>query len=1022
MTLQAIWYHNSLHVWGHNDSSSPRGVEELRAFLGEISADPLIVPGAVESEIELNMPGGVQKLPTLAFGPNETADLLLSLPHPLTHDFGGTIAYWVELAKFIVARITRGQVFPDLNRETDDSLFASWRLVVATSVEVQNLEKFVKAMPAACTATTDAPESVSVVESFVAAITDAVVRRTLALDPFFTDFHTRKDIPQIPEVRWIGALFNGHAKLEIQPAEAALLLDSVKEWVRPMDQKSSSTPVQIRLTLEEPFNDNDPWRLVFWLLPLQRQSDPIAASELWSKEVRPAGVLSRNVIDWRQKLLAELQRGAEVFAPLARALENPEPADVILDATEAHAFIQTAGPELTNRSFSVVLPEWATTHQSDFGLLLELEPHDIDDDDAELEAAADAHGVRADSNSSIGPAAHRFGLSTLLNFNWRIALGDMTISIDEFRALAGQNSPLVRFQGRWLQLTPEVVQKTIDFVTKKQEGPITLAQALHMSYGLGHQSSGLPVLGLKGKSQNGQTGTGVNWIDDFLSQAPSQKIETIAAPEGFTGSLRPYQSRGLDWLNFLNKMGIGACLADDMGLGKTIQLIALLLHERTPAENPGGKPLGPTLLFAPTSVVGNWVRELDRFAPTLKVLIHHGAQRLTGDAFVQAAEAHDVVLTSYALAPRCFEDLRKPRWHRVALDEAQKIKNPAAATTLAIRSIPARHHVALTGTPIENHLAELWSIMEILNPGLLGTAGDFRSRFAIPIERIGDQERAAQLRRLIQPFILRRTKTDPTIASELPEKIETRVYANLTPEQATLYEATTSQMLSQIDQSSGIRRRGLILATLTRLKQICNHPALYAKEEPSSAVLDQRSGKCERLLEMLEEILDEPTDNALIFTQFRQMGYLLERLLATRLKQKVLFLHGGTPAKDRNDMVLHFQDPKCKYRLFILSIRAGGLGLNLTAANHVFHFDRWWNPAVESQATDRAHRLGQTRKVQVHKFVCVGTLEERIDRLLTDKMEMAAKIVASGDQFLTNLTTDQLRSYLTLTDDAVAEE
>lgn len=1018
MTLQAIWYQNSLHVWGYEDLASPLPAENLRAILGDNSADPLLAPGAAASQIELNLSGTPQVIPTLTFGPNEAVDLLLSLPKPLTPIFGGTIAYWVELAQFIVARIIRGQVFPDLNKETDESLAASWRLVVATSVEVQNLEKFAKAMPAVCLAAPNSPENVNVVESFVAATTDAVVRRTLALDSFFTDFHTRTDIPQIPEVRWIGALFNGHARLETQSTESAALIESVKEWVRPMDQKSSSTPVQIRLTLEEPFNDDDPWKLIFWLLPLQRQSDPIAASDLWSKEVLPAGVLSRNVLEWRQKLLAELQRGAEIFAPLARTLEIQEPSEIIIDPTEAHAFIQTAGPELANRSFSIVLPEWATTRQSDFGLLLELDPLDHDDDDdAELEAAADAHGATASGNV-LGPATHRFGLSTLLNFNWRIALGDMTISIDEFRALASQNSPLVRFQGRWLQLTPEMVQKTIEFVAKKEEGPITLAQALHMSYGLGHQTSGLPVLGLRGKSHNGKA----SWIDDFLSQAPSQKIETIATPAGFTGALRPYQSRGLDWLNFLNTMGIGACLADDMGLGKTIQLIALLLHERDEAAKQGVLKLGPTLLFAPTSVVGNWVRELDRFAPALKVLVHHGAQRLTGDAFVAAAEDHDVVLTSYALAPRCFEDLRKPKWHRVALDEAQKIKNPSAATTLAIRSIPARHHVALTGTPIENHLAELWSIMEILNPGLLGTAGDFRSRFAIPIERIGDQERAAQLRRLIQPFILRRTKTDPTIASELPEKIETRVYANLTPEQATLYEATTSQMLSQIDQSSGIRRRGLILATLTRLKQICNHPALFAKEDPANAALDSRSGKCERLIEMLEEILDEPTDNALIFTQFRQMGYLLEKLLATRLKQKTLFLHGGTPAKDRNDMVQTFQDPKSKYRLFILSIRAGGLGLNLTAANHVFHFDRWWNPAVESQATDRAHRLGQTRKVQVHKFVCVGTLEERIDRLLTDKMEMAAKIVASGDQFLTNLTTDQLRNYLTLTDDAVAEE
>jgi SNF2 family DNA or RNA helicase len=418
-------------------------------------------------------------------------------------------------------------------------------------------------------------------------------------------------------------------------------------------------------------------------------------------------------------------------------------------------------------------------------------------------------------------------------------------------------------------------------------------------------------------------------------------------------------------------------------------------------------------------VVGNWLREIQRFARSLKVLVHHGPDRLTADAFAREAQASDVVITSYSLAHRDKDELSRVRWHRIALDEAQKIKNPAAAATMAIRSLYAPRRVALTGTPIENHLSELWSIMQVLNPGLLGTAADFREKFAVPIEKLGERDRAEQLRKMIRPFILRRTKQDPAIAGDLPEKLEMKVFCNLTAEQAALYERFVNDSLRQIDSASGIRRRGLILATLTRLKQICNHPALL--ETNPSGVLDHRSGKCERLIDMVEELLEEG-DAALVFTQYREMGHLLEQVIKSRLGAPTFFLHGGTPAKGRDEMIQAFQaqEPGTP-RIFLLSLRAGGLGLNLTAANHVFHFDRWWNPAVEAQATDRAHRVGQTRRVQVHKFVCIGTMEERIDRLLSEKQALADQIVGSGDEWLTNLSTDQLREYLTLSKEAVGE-
>jgi len=408
---------------------------------------------------------------------------------------------------------------------------------------------------------------------------------------------------------------------------------------------------------------------------------------------------------------------------------------------------------------------------------------------------------------------------------------------------------------------------------------------------------------------------------------------------------------------------------------------------------------------------------LERFSGNLRVLVHHGLDRPTGGAFVKAARRCDVVITTYGLAQRDLKTFNRVRWHRIALDEAQKIKNPSANQTIAIRSLKAANRVALTGTPLENHLSELWSIMEMLNPGLLGSAAAFRKQFALPIEKMGDTHRAEQLRRTIRPFVLRRLKNDPNVECDLPEKMEMRVYCNLTPEQASLYRRTVQQMLEEVDRSSGIRRRGLILATLTRLKQICNHPAQFLAQ---TGPLSSRSGKCERIAEMLEEVLEE-NDAALVFTQYRVMGDLLRDFLRDRLRTDVPFLHGGTPAKQREKMIQAFQECQDGPPIFLLSLKAGGFGLNLTRANHVFHFDRWWNPAVEAQATDRVHRIGQTRRVQVHKFVCIGTIEDRIDKLLAEKSALAEQIVGSGDAWLTGLSTTELKNYLALAPEAVTE-
>jgi len=1018
MILQAIWHESSLHLWGHQSPQNTAALEsglpgsllepaELRAAVGELSADALLGSIASEAGLHLWLPDAAPAtgtparltrfpVPTLQFAPADAIDLLTTLRAAPATATGDSLTYWAALARFVLAHIARQQFFPDLVPVLGVGLRATWRLLAPA---IGPLERFAKAMPPACRAfqASELPDPTALVESFLIATTDAVIRRDLARDPFFATFHQRTDLPAAPEVAWLRALMGDNPLVPGLPEQTRSLLDYVKTWVGPLERKGTTPPVQVRFTLLEPMedpSDTPAWRLRLGILPLERESTVLDAAELWAKEVPLEGVLSRTTLEWRARFRAELARAAQACPLLERAVSENEPAELILTTTEAHGFISQWATALRAQSFSVVLPPWCQEETRSLGLVLHLQLPD--GGDQEPGPAPQAAGPSAKSESAGG----KFGLNTLLDFNWRIALGGVELSTEEFRALAQQQIPLVKHQGRWLQLPANAAAQAMEFLERQPVERMTLAQAFRAAYG--SDPGGLRVVGL----------TGSQAIREFLDSTTSVQIQQLPQPESFLGTLRPYQVRGLQWMAFLESMGIGGCLADDMGLGKTIQLIALLLHERL-----GGVTVGPTLLFAPTSVVANWMRELERFSPSLRVLVYHGADRLRGDAFVAAAQEHDVVITSYALAHRDFADLRRPAWHRLALDEAQKIKNPSAAATLALRRIPAPYRMALTGTPIENHLSELWSIMEMLNPGLLGSAGEFRSRFAVPIEKMGDQDRAAQLRQMIKPFVLRRTKTDPGIIGDLPEKMESRVYCNLTPTQAALYEATTAQMLGQIDSASGIRRRGLILATLTRLKQICNHPALV-QEQPD--LLVGRSGKCERLGDMLEEVMEEG-DAALVFTQYRTMGHVLEKLLVQQFGPTVLYLHGGTPAHERQGMVDHFQQAKSDKRIFILSLRAGGLGLNLTAANHVFHFDRWWNPAVEAQATDRAHRIGQTKKVQVHKFICVGTLEERIDRMLTDKMAIAAKVVTSGDQWLTNLSTADLRSYLSLSEEAVGD-
>ncbi|NUP76102.1 MAG: ATP-dependent helicase [Nonomuraea sp.] len=722
----------------------------------------------------------------------------------------------------------------------------------------------------------------------------------------------------------------------------------LERWRRSVTAAEGATRVCFRLL--EPAGSDD-WRVE---LALQAADDPslyVPATRVWAGEKALPGRPER-------ELLAGLGRAVRLYPELDRALRVPEPSELKLDTAGAFGFLRQAAPLLQAAGFGVQLPRWAG--RTRLGLKLTTR--------TKTQSAAAGQG---------------FGLRELVDFRVDLAVGEETISEAELAELARLKVPLVRVRGQWVELDDRQLKAALRAVEGVRAGEAAAADILR------HVVQGDDELPLLEVDADGVLG-------DLLSGQAERRLVPLATPPGLDAVLRPYQERGLAWLSFLSELGLGGVLADDMGLGKTITTLALLVHERATT---------PTLLVCPMSLIGNWQREAARFAPGLRVYAHHGPGR---DA-ARIAEA-DLVITTYGTAQRDLETLRGHEWRRVVCDEAQAIKNSGTLQSQAVRAIPTGTRLALTGTPVENHLAELWSIMEFANPGLLGPRSRFRTRFQEPIEARQDEQAAEALKRATGPFILRRLKTDKSIISDLPEKMEVKEWCPLTPEQATLYQAVVDDMLARIDDSEGIERRGLVLSAMARLKQVCNHPAHLLKD---GSRLAGRSGKLARLEQLAEEILAEG-EKALLFTQYSEFGTMLQPYLAQRLDRPVLWLHGGLPKKTRDRLVDRFQHDE-EPMLFLLSLKAAGVGLNLTAANHVIHVDRWWNPAVEDQATDRAFRIGQRRNVQVRKLICAGTLEERVDEMIERKKALAERVVGTGEDWLTDLSTDELREVFRLT-------
>ncbi|MFB7210339.1 DEAD/DEAH box helicase [Streptomyces sp. NPDC056255] len=653
-----------------------------------------------------------------------------------------------------------------------------------------------------------------------------------------------------------------------------------------------------------------------------------------------------------------LRRAARVWAPLERLLDQPVPDVLALAEDELYELLGDAGARLAAAGVSVHWPR-------------------------ELARSLTASAVVRPAPGSATDGTSFFDAEQLFAFNWQLSLGDDRLTEAEMDILAEAHRPVVRLRDQWVVVDPALVRKA----RKRELGLLDPVDALAVALtGTaevdGEQVEAVPVGALAA-----------------LRERITADHTTIAPPPGLDATLRDYQLRGLAWLDRMTSLGLGGCLADDMGLGKTITLIALHLHRARPE---------PTLVICPASLLGNWHREISRFAPGVPVRRFHGTDRTL------AGSGGGFVLTTYGTMRSSAAQLAGHSWGLIVADEAQHVKNPQSSTAKALRTIPAPARVALTGTPVENNLSELWALLDWTTPGLLGPLKAFRARHARIVENTGtaaglaNDEAVERLSRLVRPFLLRRKKSDPGIAPELPPKTETDHPVFLTREQVTLYEAAVRETMAFIEASEGIARRGLIMKLLASLKQICNHPAQYLKEEPTRLV--GRSGKLALLDELLDTILAED-GSVLIFTQYVTMARLLSAHLASRGVPSQL-LHGGTPVAERERMVDRFQSGEIP--VFLLSLKAAGTGLNLTRAAHVIHYDRWWNPAVEEQATDRAYRIGQTQPVQVHRLIAEGTVEDRIGELLEAKRALADTVLGTGEAALTELSDRDLADLVSL--------
>ena len=885
---------------------------------------------------------------------------------------GTDLAYWTHALQLALSLAARQQFLPGLT-ERDGQTVAAWTPVFIGE-DAHRLAELARLMPASARALTDigtteppASAAQAVLRDFITSQVDHLARTGTAREntgePQFDSAHDA----------WLSALCQTNPAVRSNPAQLQQLRRQVAEWQRPLAIAANS-PYRLCLRLEEPPEPDpadespairqDDWYLRYLLQPHDDQSLLLPAEAVWKNQVN----VPHPDFNPAEFLLSSLAQAGAVFPPITSSLKRKQPSGHRLNTEEAYGFLESQAAALQQAGFGVLLPAWWIR-----------------------QGARTKPGIRARAKTPAMQGGSGMTMTSLIDLDVEVALGDEPISVDELEQLADLKVPLVRFRGQWMELNAEEIRAAADFWRHRQQ--VSLREVVQIGLGADQRAQ-----------DDNVTLSAEDWLNEVLENLQQKgRIELMDAPEGFDGQLRPYQQMGYSWLAFLSNWGLGACLADDMGLGKTVQTLAALELDHQRGSDR------PNLLVCPTSVINNWQREAGRFTPDLEVLLHHGPNRLEGAAFLSQAGGCHLVVTSYGTMNRDRRLLASVPWRAVILDEAQNIKNPASQQARTAQGLQADYRIALTGTPVENHVGDLWSIMHFLNPGLLGSPAEFKRNYFQPIQADRDGAAADRLKKATGPFILRRLKTDRSIIDDLPDKNETKQYCNLTREQATLYQAVLREAETRLESAEGMKRRGSILDTLTKLKQACNHPRQLLGD---NSAITGRSGKLARLQEILDEVLPGG-GRVLLFSQFAEMGAILQQHVQETYGLETPFLHGGVTRKQRDRMVQRFQEDPDGPQVFVLSLKAGGSGLNLPRANHVIHYDRWWNPAVENQATDRAFRIGQTRDVHVHKLICAGTLEDRIDLMIEIKQETADQVVgATSERWLTELSNVELLDVL----------